>query len=57
MPVVVQYTAVDKGSGLTLGELRAFLEEATKMEIPIDTAVRVRIGFSQQIQRISTERI
>lgn len=52
---IIGIKATDQKGGLTLSELAAFVQAALKADIPYESVVRVRIGWSQQVQQITVQ--
>lgn len=42
--------AFDKRKGMTLGELKTFVEDAERAEMPIDSVLWVSIGWHSNLQ-------
>jgi len=42
--------AFDKGKGMTLGELKTFVDDAMRAEMPIDSVLWVRMGWHNNLQ-------
>lgn len=56
-PIAVVWAAEDPKEGLTLDELALFVQQAMHLDLPGNTVIRVRIGWKQQVQKISTRRL
>ncbi|GAB3622562.1 hypothetical protein GCM10027418_06440 [Mariniluteicoccus endophyticus] len=50
----VQLNADNPKAGMTLAELALFVQQAMRADTPPETVVHVAIGFSAQVQRITT---
>lgn len=50
----ITLTADNPKAGMTLAELALFVQQAMRADTPPETPVHVAIGFSAQVQRITT---
>jgi hypothetical protein len=51
--ISITNVAPDKKKGLTFGELRTFVQDCINRDVPDDAEIKVDVGWSQQIQKIS----
>ena len=49
---VIKLTAPDEHTGITAGQLRAFVDALAANTIPDDAHIKVRVGFKGQIKSI-----
>ena len=53
MSLAVSNVAADKKAGMSFGDLRAFVQDCMTRDMPDDAEVKVDVGWSQQIQKIT----
>ncbi|WP_293784126.1 hypothetical protein [uncultured Aeromicrobium sp.] len=49
------YTAIDKRTGITLGELRGYLAAADRLQLPDTTELHAEITIRGRIKKLSTQ--
>ncbi len=53
--ITITAQADDRRTGMTLGELEAFIAEARSADLGPDTRIIVTTGWNQQIRRLATK--
>jgi hypothetical protein len=53
--VTLGRAAEDKKAGMTLAEVAAFVQEAYRLDVDPTVTVAARVGFSGQLQSITTK--
>jgi hypothetical protein len=51
--ISVTNVALDKKAGMGFGDLRRFVQDCINRDMPDDAEIKVDVGWSQQIQKIT----
>ena len=50
---LISNVATDKKIGMTFADLRTFVQDCMNRDLPDDAEIKVDVGWSQQIQKIT----
>ncbi|HZL75088.1 MAG TPA: hypothetical protein VFB83_06905 [Propionibacteriaceae bacterium] len=51
--ISISNVATDKKIGMTFADLRTFVQDCMNRDLPDDAEIKVDVGWSQQIQKIT----